>query len=297
MPIIDVHYHFFSRFTLQAITKIFGNEFAERLSQQNPERFQRFINLLPPLEQAKLIINDMKDKKIDQIILMSFSYDHVGAFQVHQAHPKFFPGVIPFLNPEIDDDPDIVAEWKKQGAVAVKLYPGMWEEFTFSDERLLPYLKALREHDLVPMIHFGVMKGGLQVGWPANPMELKPWLKHPSLEDLKFVIAHFGAGFLREVLLIAYGHGKRIYVDSSGSNDWIFYSPWQDLTHVFKKTINALGSDHVLFGTDSGLELLREDVISRQVGILTDLVTKKIITNEDVNRILHENARELFKLK
>ena len=181
--------------------------------------------------------------------------------------------------------------------MAVKLYPGMWEEFTFSDERLLPYLKALREHDLVPMIHFGVMKGGLQVGWPANPMELKPWLKHPSLEDLKFVIAHFGAGFLREVLLIAYGHGKRIYVDSSGSNDWIFYSPWQDLTHVFKKTINALGSDHVLFGTDSGLELLREDVISRQVGILTDLVTKKIITKEDVNRILHENARELFKLK
>ncbi len=296
MVIIDVHHHFFSETTIQAFTKIYGEKIADHFRRRDPQRYQRFMTLASPLERARQLMKDMEDKNIDQVLLMSFSHDHHSAFLVHEKYPWFFPGVIPFLNPEVDPV-EIIGEWKKQGAVGVKLYPGTWQRVKLSDDQLLPYLKEIREHELVPMIHFGVMKGGPQVGWPSNPMELRPWLQHPSLEDLKFIIAHFGAGFLREVLLIAYGHGHRIYVDTSGSNDWIFYSPWQDLTQVFEKTLKALGSDHVLFGTDSGLELLRKEVIDRQLGILVDLKTKNVITQEDVTRILSENARVIFHLK
>ena len=57
-----------------------------------------------------------------------------------------------------------------------------------------------------------------------------------------------------------------------------------------------MGSSHLLFGSDSGLELLRSNVILRQKGILQDLLTKNIIKDEDVNNILSENAKRIFKI-
>ena len=294
--IIDVHHHFFTKNTAEAFKKLFSQEFSQGFAETNPERFKNFQKLLEPEEQALKLIENMKLNGIDQVLPMAFNFDTEGAFIAHQKFPESFPGVIPFLDPEHHDNPQIVAEWKKKGAVGVKFYPGQWKKTKFSDETLLPYLEALQEHGLTPIIHFGVMKGGPQVGWPCNPLELRPWLQNKKLVELNFIIAHFGAGYLREVLMMAYGHGKQIYVDTSGSNDWIFWSPWTDLTYVFEKTIKALGSSHVMFGTDSGLELLRSDVILRQKGILQDLLTKKIINNEDVNNILSTNAKTIFKI-
>ena len=295
MKIIDMHHHFFSKNTIKAFEKMLGPKVIEEFKKQidYSQRISQFQNLKSPVEQAQILRKDMKRKGIDQVLLMAFTYDAESAFEAHQSYPESFPGVIPFLNPEIDRDSNILLEWKEKGAVGVKFYPGMWNKMRFSDDSLFPYLKKIEELDLVPLIHFGVMKGATQRNWPINPLELKPWLQRTDL-NLNFVIAHFGAGYLREILLMAYSYGKKIYVDTSGSNDWIFWSPWQDLTYVFEKTIKALGSDHVLFGTDSGLNLLRKDVIDRQLGILTDLMAKKIITLEDKAKILGLNAKELF---
>ena len=294
--IIDVHHLFFTKNTLDGFKKLYSQEFSQGFAETNPERFKHFQNLLEPAEQALKLKENMKANGVDQILPMAFNFDTEGAFIAHKKYPESFPGIIPFLDPEHHPDPHIVEEWKKNGAVGVKFYPGQWKKTKFSDETLLPYLEALQENGLTPLIHFGVMKGGPQVGWPSNPLELKPWLQNRKLSELNFVIAHFGAGFLREVLLMAYGHGKRIYVDTSGSNDWIFWSPWTDLTYVFEKTIKAMGSSHLLFGSDSGLELLRSNVILRQKGILQDLLTKNIIKDEDVNNILSENAKRILKI-
>jgi predicted TIM-barrel fold metal-dependent hydrolase len=69
--------------------------------------------------------------------------------------------------------------------------------------------------------------------------------------DLKFIIAHFGAGFFREVLLMQY-QADNVYMDSSGSNIWMKYLPYDlDLKGIFKHAIKAGGANKILFGTDS----------------------------------------------
>jgi len=188
-------------------------------------------------------------------------------------------------------------EWVKKGAVSVKLHPGTWQKYKLSSPELLPYFKKMVDLNLNPIIHIGVLKGGSSNLWPANPKELRPWLKNKDLNTLKFIIAHFGAGYLREILMIGYAYGKRIFVDTSGSNDWIDWSPWDNLTQVFEKSIKALSSSNILFGTDSNFKMLRPDVILRQKGILQDLVTRKVITSEDQEKILYKNTMKLFNLK
>ena len=188
-------------------------------------------------------------------------------------------------------------DYRKKGAVSIKFYPGSWgNDFNFNDPRMLSYLEKCLELKLVPMIHFGVMKGGPVNlnAWPASPLELRPWLQNPKLVDQKYIIAHFGAGYLREVFLMAYSHQNRIYVDSSGSNDWITWSPFPNLTQVFEKSVHALTPQHILFGTDFGRLTMRHDVALRQKGILEDLVTRRVITDDDRWDILGNNSQRLL---
>lgn len=296
MKIIDVHHHFFSKKTVESFKKVFGPEMEENFKKSAPERHKKLIKLPEPVIRAEQLIANMKENGIDMILPMAFNYDEEGAFEIHKKFPEKFPGVVPFLEPNIHKNPEIMEDWVKRGAVSVKLYPGQWKTHKLSSPELLPYFKKMVELNLNPIVHVGVMKGDPS-GWPANPMELRPWLINKELQNLKFIIAHFGAGYLREVFMMAYSHGKRIFIDTSGSNDWIDWSPWTNLTQVFEKSIKALSSSNILFGTDSNIEMLRSDVILRQKGILQDLITRKVITLEDEERILSKNTLELFNLK
>jgi predicted TIM-barrel fold metal-dependent hydrolase len=292
-----MHHHFFSKKTVESFREMFGPEMEENFKKSQPERYKKLAELQDPIPRAEQLIRDMKENEIDIILPMAFRFDEVGSFEVHEKFPDKFPGVIPFLEPDIHKDPEIIEDWVKKGAVSVKLYPGQWQKYNLLSPELLPYFKKMTELNINPIIHVGVMKGGdTSNTWPANPMELKPWLVNKELKSLKFIIAHFGAGYLREVFMIAYSHGKRIFMDTSGSNDWIDWSPWINLTQVFEKSIKALTASNILFGTDSNIEMLRSDVILRQKGILQDLITRKVITSEDREKILSKNSIELFNI-
>ena len=72
-------------------------------------------------------------------------------------------------------------------------------------------------------------------------------LKHP---DVTIVIPHFGAGMLREVLMLA-DCCPNVHLDTSSSNSWIKYTPGLTLEQVFKTALDVVGPDRLLFGTDS----------------------------------------------
>lgn len=290
--IIDIHNHFFNKNTIDAFSKIMPKQFSDRFAKSNPERAKAFENLPGPEGRAQQMLDDMHAKKISQILPMTFPTDQESGFTIHNLYPKEFPGTVPFLHPELQPDPAVLDDWKDKGAVAIKFYPAQWS-FGFNDERIEKYLDKIRDLGLGILIHFGVVKGGNMRGtWPAHPLELKPWLRNPKFEDLKYIVCHFGAGYLEDVLIMAYGYPKNLAVDTSGSNDWLFNSHWPDLTFVFQRSIEALGSENIYFGTDSNFQLLRQNVIDRQLGILEDLVTKKIITDDDRWNILGGNTKK-----
>ena len=92
---------------------------------------------------------------------------------------------------------------------------------------------------MVVFCHFGVSIGGDADLRSGNPIDIQ--IPARDFTDLNFIIAHFGAGWFREVLLMQY-QTDNVYMDSSGSNVWMKYLP-QDLTlkDVFRHALRAGG--------------------------------------------------------
>jgi hypothetical protein len=107
------------------------------------------------------------------------------------------------------------------------------------------------------------------------------------------VIPHFGAGYLREALMVA-DLCPNIYFDTSSSNRWIRCEPSAiDLAGVFRKTLDVVGPKRLLFGTDSSWfprGWLRE-VFNTQVTALSNAG----VGAEDAKNILGGNLRALFR--
>ncbi|MFQ5751860.1 MAG: amidohydrolase family protein, partial [bacterium] len=80
----------------------------------------------------------------------------------------------------------------------------------------------------------------------SNPLDLKA--PAHDFQDVNFIIPHFGCGYFEQALEVA-RHVKNVYLDTSSSNSWI--KPPLTLNDVFKKSIEIIGSKHLIFGTDS----------------------------------------------
>ena len=121
--------------------------------------------------------------------------------------------------------------------------------------------------------------------------------------ELKFIIAHFGAGFFREALMMLYQHDN-VYLDSSGSNSWMNYMPYElNLKQIFKRAIIAGGSKKILFGTDSTFfpRGWRFNVLESQYNACKEILAEadSILSQQDLERIFYKNILELtrFNLK
>jgi predicted TIM-barrel fold metal-dependent hydrolase len=82
----------------------------------------------------------------------------------------------------------------------------------------------------------------------GNPLDLHALAAdHPQVP---FIVPHFGAGFLREALMVA-DLCPNIHLDTSSSNRWLSYHPGLTLAEVFRQAIETIGCERLLFGTDS----------------------------------------------
>ncbi len=111
--------------------------------------------------------------------------------------------------------------------------------------------------------------------------------------DVSFVVAHFGAGYFREVLFLAY-HVNNLYVDTSGRNLWVRYLPYPlSLEQVFRKTLDVLGPRRILYGSDSRMlsRGYRREVLQEQLRILRYLE----LDREEISSIMGGNMSRLLE--
>ena len=89
---------------------------------------------------------------------------------------------------------------------------------------------------------------------------------------MPIIIPHFGAGLLREALMVA-DLCPNILLDTSSSNSWIKYTPGLTLTAVFRQALAVVGSDRLLFGSDSSFfpRGWVRDVYAQQAAVLDEL--------------------------
>ena len=149
-------------------------------------------------------------------------------------------------------------------------------------------------------VHCGVLSVGARakLGLPSrfemrlgNPLHLQSLaLAHPHVP---IIIPHFGAGLLREALMLA-DVCPNLYLDTSSSNKWMRYTPGLTLTDVFRTALDVVGSTRLLFGTDSSF-------FPRgwQAGILTAqraALTAAGATDEQIADVVGGNFARLFPL-
>lgn len=176
-------------------------------------------------------------------------------------NPSRFVGFF-MLDPTREDAIAYAARALDEGLRTICLFPAM-HRYPLYDERVARVfeLAAGRRGGTVDpvtvFVHCGVLSVGVRkkLNLPSpyemrygNPLDLHGLaLKHP---DVAIVIPHFGAGMLREALMLA-DCCPNVHLDTSSSNGWIKYVPGLTLEQVFKTALDVVGPERLLFGTDS----------------------------------------------
>ncbi len=176
------------------------------------------------------------------------------------------------------------------GFRGVKLLPAN-RGFRLSDEACRPFFERAAELGAPMIIHYGVSVDPNADLRMADPLDLSPVAAR--LPEITFVIAHFGAGYLGNVLKLAYQY-PNICVDSSGTNNWMDFMPYpMTLAQVFETCVTALGPERVLFGTDSNtMGPYREWIAFQQRRTLEEIG----LSERDRDLILRGNAVRIFGL-
>jgi predicted TIM-barrel fold metal-dependent hydrolase len=177
-------------------------------------------------------------------------------------------------------------------------FPAM-HRYSIQDERAVALVELLAARRGVAFVHCGVLTVGVRgkLGLPSdfdlrfsNPVDLHAVaLRYP---EVRFVIPHFGAGYLREALMVA-DLCPNVYLDTSSSNNWMRYEQEPvDLRAVFRRALAVVGPSRLLFGTDSSFfpRGWHRQIFDTQARALYELG----ISAGDARLVLHDNLVRLF---
>ena len=195
------------------------------------------------------------------------------------------------INPGDPDAAEKVGKASSDGLQGIKLYPSSWPELHAYDAACYPVYEAALKHRLPVFLHFGITIGGQADLRHGNPLDIQ--VPSRDFPDLNFIVVHFGAGFFRELLLLQY-QADNVYMDSSGSNSWMKYLPYDlDIRKIFEKTLIAGGAKKVIYGTDSSFfpRGYRINILERQYEAVRSLSegSDAIVSEEDIDAIFRGN--------
>ncbi len=216
--------------------------------------------------------------------------------EARRRFPGYFLGYLN-VQPTDPDAPKKIRKAAEEGFYGIKLYPSSWRGVHVYDEQLHPIYEEALKHKMLVFCHFGVSIGGEADLRSGNPIDIQ--IPARDFPELNFVIAHFGAGFFREVLLMQY-QADNVYMDSSGSNIWMKYLPYDlDLKGIFKHAIKAGGANKILFGTDSTFfpRGFRYNIAEEQFNALQSLKADGLVDDDGIRLIFGGNHRRLTGYK
>ena len=204
-------------------------------------------------------------------------------------NPARFVGYTSFDPTDPTSAGRLARQVEAQGIRGVKLYP-MAHGYHVDDERADAVYEVCEAKRLPVVIHFGISINATHDLRYGNPLDLAgPALRFPSVS---WIIPHFGAGFFREALLVAAQY-QNVHIDSSSSNNWTPLDPQRPtLADLFRKTIDAIGPERLIFGTDSSFfpRGYRTNILNEQIAICDALG----LAPGDIDAIFGGNIRRLL---
>jgi len=252
----DCHIHFFSE------------QFFEALGRQRPPGSQQAAtDVIAALGwQAPGSPDDLADRWAQELdragvgraaLIASVPGDEESVGRAVARQPSRFVGFF-MLDPTAPDAASRTGQaLERLGLRCICLFPAM-QRYSLHDPRVREIVSLAAKHaGTAVFVHCGALSVGVRkkLGLPSrfdvhfgNPLDL-----HALAADfpgVPFIVPHFGAGLLREALLIA-DLCPNVYLDTSSTNRWISYTPGLTLADVFRQTVEVAGADRVIFGTDS----------------------------------------------
>ncbi|MGD8546095.1 MAG: amidohydrolase family protein [Candidatus Bathyarchaeota archaeon] len=311
LKIIDFHSHFptsewvkwFSSWR-DRLAERYGMENAQLLVEQSmrdKEEMRRVWGFAPPEseafpdeEQAARWIKELDTKGVERVnFVTGGGNDNLS--KIVKLYPNRFSG---FAHHNIfleNASSELERAIKKLGLRGYKVISSSQTK-PIDDQSIYPVWETVEKLEVPVIIHFGVLGGG---GGPSldlrnmNPLSL--WEVTKMFPKIPFVIPHFGAGYLRELLQLCWS-SPNVYIDTSGSNRWMNWMPFEiDLEGLFRKFIKTVGPDRLIFGSDSSY-------FPR--GFSTPYLIKQLKTcetiglqREIIQKIFYKNAAKLLKLE
>lgn len=244
-------------------------------------------------EQADRWAADLEAKDIARVNFVTGGGNDKLA-EVVRLHPEKFTGFA-HHDPWMENAPgELERAVKDLGLRGYKMIASS-QTLPVDDRNLYPLWEKVEELEVPVVIHFGVLGGG---GGPArdlrnmNPLTL--WEVASDFPTVNFVVPHFGACYIRELLQLCWSC-PNVMIDTSGSNQWTRWMPYPlDLEDLFRKAMETVGPERVLFGTDSSYfpRGFSEPYLREQLKACYGIG----MSREDIMKIFHGNAERLLKL-
>jgi predicted TIM-barrel fold metal-dependent hydrolase len=256
VPLInDAHCHFFSEQFFNALGRQRSGE------QHSGDQVVATLGWTPPGPAETLAdrwVAELDRNGVNRAALIaSVPRDEESVGTAVARHPTRFVGFF-MLDPTEADAPGRVEQALHNLQLrAICLFPAM-QRYSLHDASVRTIVEVVARHaGTAIFVHCGALSVGVRkkLGLPSrfdvrcgNPLDLHTLAAdHPQVP---FIVPHFGAGLLRETLMVA-DLCPNIYLDTSSSNRWLAYHPGLTLAAVFRQAVETLGPDRLLFGTDS----------------------------------------------
>lgn len=297
LDVFDAHVHYFSRPFFQGLAGQAGiavEELGVRLGWDIPEADPAGLS-------GKWIAELDRHGVAGACAIASVHGDEASSVSAAEQHPGRLAAYF-MLNPLAPD-----AEARARAAMetghgrGICLFPAM-HCYSIQDPRVQAIADiAASRPGAVVFVHCGVLTIGVRkkLGLPSpfdmkfsNPIDLHAVaMRNPGVN---FVVPHFGAGYLREALMLA-DLCPNVYLDTSSSNSWTKYlAEGVDLRQVFRRALDVAGAQRLLFGTDSSYfpRGWHRAVFDLQAGCLREIG----VSRGDAGQILGGNLRRLLQL-
>ncbi|HEV2666031.1 MAG TPA: amidohydrolase family protein [Blastocatellia bacterium] len=261
LEVFDAHTHFFS------------HKFFETLISQSPQlgcepnAIERVGEMtgwtMPPRDPAELAA--IWASEFDRhgvsgaMMIASVPGDEESVATAVAALPDRIAGAFMFDPTKPDAESRARRAFDDSGLRLVCLFPAMHRYSIAENEgaRIVAALTSERPGTAV-FVHCGALSVGVRkkLGLPSlfdmrrsNPLEI--YSLAAEFSKTKFIIPHFGAGMFRETMMLA-DLCPNVYLDTSSTNKWVKYEAAAvDLPMVFKRAIEVVGCERLIFGTDS----------------------------------------------
>ena len=278
MKVFDSHTHFFGRefFEFQA-TLVNGADPAATL-----DRIRVGGTEVPEADasaHAARWIREMDRHRIARAVLFaSVPAEMIVVAEVAAASDgRFVPFAV--VNPKVQVTLTALRALQPRfGFRGMLFFPAM-HEYSIQAPEVSAALEMAKAHDMVVFVHCGKLRIGvrqligLDPDFPAErsrPRDVAAVAR--AHRDVAFIVPHFGAGYFEEALDLAAAY-HNVYLDTAGSHGWAAeHAPPLSLADIFSQTREAIGTERILFGSDSGVfpRGYRADLLLAQIDAMID---------------------------